>query len=1145
MRTAVLSVLVIGLAVTVGFPLAARASVHSLYLNDVSVSSPDDDSTDGTTEDTSSAYTLAPAGEDQGYDVDSFPIFDRESPTATAFPTDLPKAASIDQWRSYFEAISEPLGISDLPDTIIGWYEHLAPDEDSTDVSASPNVFEGDDFRGFHDDEVDGQITATWPNIADLSDEEQDNLNNLAAGLLLQSAYDSGKYNPDSYLVSAAYTLWQQLLDTSVACQASSNLYAVAKIAGAELRTENEQWEQESAALRERVSASCEDTRNIDYFDATGSYKSMLQTMSPANDLVAPWQEFVDQHPDSATGYASLAQAQLSQARFSFGFAKTSLYEQALSNANKARSMASIPEAAMTATRALILLEQEQPAQDALAQVSQEITPESGLQVSLAEAFTSVGDIEQAQAILNQAPAPSVPLAVTFTDSVDDTNDFDLLGIPQTTQGMKQILLRPHAVFAGAGGFGGGAVGFNSLFPTYSVSAFTERFDLGAPLKLRMLQGDIDSSLAQWDPSTYHAATPTYVSNLLRKYGHADQAHAWVEQQLSSGSSSGSRSDLLNEKAELAYLEGDYATSISALQEILSTYEPDEMFGAVNLDTGCVYQAKLTAAIAASGDSDEAIRAADSALTLCDDPRRTLNPLVSALTRQQMGDVYLDLEDLEQAAVSYREGLALLDSFEASLPTILDDQPRGLALLDSMTQDTLFLAQAPALRASLSNNLAVIMLKQGTDPAQALTLAQTAHDADPASSIYQETYAWALQENGQTEEALPEYEDVTQKDATTFGALNNTALLKYTNGDKDEALKLLRQAVTANPDYALGWSNLSILLAERGGIMSTLQSQGAWAQAVSRDPSLRGATEELRPDREVYDTGLDVSKAVPTDWTFASHSQPRSPAPGIAAMILSVLTGLGIALRNSQFAPWIASFLVNNRVSTWLRQHLGGRGTGVRTVLSSPVFAVAATSILVVRFSWGGGPTNVMILALALVLVAFLALTPLLARQMAEPGRRLAAEPAQETPSTADMATPDQSDAPEKPSRVPSGTLTAPAAGRHFTWWPFMLVAAVLSPTGMVMTPVPLLNDPEDRHRRLRTVGFLTVYVVAVIMIIVAAATNVPLARTLAVAALLMISSLLLTIKPIDGAFLTPKKLCLILAVVDFLAGLGVALNYL
>ncbi|QPK80464.1 hypothetical protein G7Y41_04910 [Schaalia sp. ZJ405] len=1125
-----LTVLVLGIVVSLGFPLAARASVDSLYLNG------QDPNATGESPD---VYALAPAGSGTDYDVDTFPIFDHDSPSATKFPFELSKeeGVTIEQWRSYFEAVSEPLGVDGLADTIIGWYQHLAPPEKFSSGSYEDfdlRAYEGEGFRGFRDDEVDSQIASIWPHMDQLTKKEQKNLNNLAAGLFLQSVGspplgEPGSNiiagNPNSYLVSAAYSLWTQLLDTSVSCEASSNLFALTKIAASDWATQNEQWEQEKESFRERVAASCADTRSIDYFEATVNYKIMV-SKEPDN-LVAPWEEFVDRHPDSATGYAALAWAQITQAYlFSFGFNKTRLYEQALSNANKARSLASIPEAGLTATRALILLQQEEAAKDAAAQISHEIKPESPLWGSLAGVHAALGDYDQAASIIAQPHESSQRLAVTIPEqSYKDFKGYAYFGIPYTANAMAQILQRPRSGDVGAGGMGGGTVSFNSLFPDdtdYIASrVITEDFALGkaSKLKIQILQGD-NTDVPHTDDEGFNAVA------LLKEYGQFERARALVKQELNDLNARGSDdydtyTRLLDDTADLAYLQGDFATSASALEELVDVY--DRVSGMVfdGRIKVCLSQARFGIALDAAGSAREALKVLDSALERCNDPEASshLSPShkveIPALIWQRKGEIYLDLEDLNQAASSFTEVLSAIDAH----------------LLDLNSFNGRLSAELSALRAAASNNLAAIMLKQGTDPAQALVYAQAAHEADPTSPVYQENYAWALQENGKTEEALPEYEEVTKKDATTFAALNNTALLRYENGEKDEALTLLRQAVTANHDYALGWANLSVMLAEREGFKAALQSQGAWAKAVSLDPSLRGTTEGLRPDREVYDTGLDVSKAVPTTWAFAAHSKPRSPAPGIAAMILSVLTGLGVALRNSRLAPWIASFLVGNRVSTWLRQRMTSRSSAGWHVLFSPVFAVAVTSLLVVHFSWGGGPANFTILFLAIGLVAFLAFVPVLARQLVSPGRGL--RTAVTAPESFVVA----------PTTPPAATTVV--RGRHFTWWPFTLVAAILAPTGMVMTPLPMLNDPEGRHPRLRTIGFVAVYAVAVVLVVCAVLTNVPVARTLSVAALLMISSMLLTIKPIDGAFLTPKALCIVLSVIDFVVGLGVVLNYL
>ena len=96
------------------------------------------------------------------------------------------------------------------------------------------------------------------------------------------------------------------------------------------------------------------------------------------------------------------------------------------------------------------------------------------------------------------------------------------------------------------------------------------------------------------------------------------------------------------------------------------------------------------------------------------------------------------------------------------------------------------------------------------------------------------------------------------------------------------------------PDYAIGWHNLGVVQACAS--RELLPSQGALATAGTLDRDLRGR-DDLIVDTEIYRSGLDVSKPLPPDWTYAasaSGSTSRLTLGVILLLLLRALWALGL-----------------------------------------------------------------------------------------------------------------------------------------------------------------------------------------------------------------------------------------------------------
>ena len=102
-----------------------------------------------------------------------------------------------------------------------------------------------------------------------------------------------------------------------------------------------------------------------------------------------------------------------------------------------------------------------------------------------------------------------------------------------------------------------------------------------------------------------------------------------------------------------------------------------------------------------------------------------------------------------------------------------------------------------------------------------------------------------LEQTGQRERAERAYLTASghwYREPLPLFALANA---RYTEGDREGAEKALRQSITRKPDYALGWFNLSELLAERG-----CPGQAEQARACARQlaPTMRAWPRRWMPE---------------------------------------------------------------------------------------------------------------------------------------------------------------------------------------------------------------------------------------------------------------------------------------------------------
>jgi hypothetical protein len=308
-------------------------------------------------------------------------------------------------------------------------------------------------------------------------------------------------------------------------------------------------------------------------------------------------------------------------------------------------------------------------------------------------------------------------------------------------------------------------------------------------------------------------------------------------------------------------------------------------------------------------------------------------------------------------------------------------------------------------------------------------------------------------------------------DPTASPAANDLGVLLARMGDNDGAVRALRRAVGGNQRYALAWFNLGVVYG-RMGPAHLLASQGALGRAIQLDDGFRGRKAEPTLDARTYRTGLDLSRPLPADWTFAGSQAARPALVAGAAAILLLTLSLGRSMASRRGGRDFADRWLEPVSRVLSRMPLLGR-------LSAPALgAVAALGILAWKLTHdsGGGATAglALIAGLVLLIACVLGSRILVAR-------RVGAELHQAT--------------------WPSGLIFGLGAGA----------------AGFAWVPLPFIRTSEN-DARLSRAAPAAAGVIAVALIAMTAWLDIPLTRALAVAALIVAASMLTPVKPLDGA---------------------------
>jgi Flp pilus assembly protein TadD len=362
---------------------------------------------------------------------------------------------------------------------------------------------------------------------------------------------------------------------------------------------------------------------------------------------------------------------------------------------------------------------------------------------------------------------------------------------------------------------------------------------------------------------------------------------------------------------------------------------------------------------------------------------------------------------------------------------------------------------------------------------EAAASARLAVAPDPMDPLTLATQGYVLARLGRYREARASLLTAVEQLPSQFSAWNDLGYVEDRLGRRASAVSDFRHAVGANSHYALGWFNLGVEL-ERQGLLHALAAQGAFGQAIAVEPSLSTRSHQLSLDNQVYITNLDLSKPLPPNWSFTTvEKRPLAGSLGLVLLLVAALQ-LGRALAGGQGG--------GAKATEWLlqaTQTLSRRLPG-RCALAPAAVAVAGTLLVFLLPLLRSGAANLVEATLLLLGVGAIIAAIWRSRVLVARRREIA--------------------------------LTQRG------WPPAIAVSMVAAVLGIAWAPLPVASADGDATAAVHWIGPVVATALALALLILSVLLHVPIAQTLAGAALVMAASMLIPIKPLDGGVVTDAK---------------------
>lgn len=400
-----------------------------------------------------------------------------------------------------------------------------------------------------------------------------------------------------------------------------------------------------------------------------------------------------------------------------------------------------------------------------------------------------------------------------------------------------------------------------------------------------------------------------------------------------------------------------------------------------------------------------------------------------------------------------------------------------------------WLASCPAIRASvrdeaLANDEGLVLATTGQLEA-GLARIGDALSVDPANPVFLANRAWTLRKLGRLADAADAYRAALDVDPSSYAAANDLGVLLAEEGDREAAVRVLRQAIAANPGYATGWFNLALVRREQG-VEHLLEAEGDLAKARSLDGQLREAEREPRFDDDIVFTTLDLADPMPPKGSFVAERRRESLTVGAFVVVLVGWRAVRVVARERIGDRAMGRLLGSGRLAEVARRFREPR-------LTPAIAAVATVALAVWPLVREGETAAVDLLpAVATALLVLLLAVRLHAR----------------------------------------AATAAAAPVRHSTWLPGIAVGVAARAVGLGFAPLPVAPALEPAHRQRRWLVPLVLGAVAAALVALAWLTRVPAARTAAEVAVVAAASTLLPIEPCDGGYIRAEGFALAVSII-------------
>jgi len=383
-------------------------------------------------------------------------------------------------------------------------------------------------------------------------------------------------------------------------------------------------------------------------------------------------------------------------------------------------------------------------------------------------------------------------------------------------------------------------------------------------------------------------------------------------------------------------------------------------------------------------------------------------------------------------------------------------------------------------------------------PQDALDWAEKALAFDPYSPLYQEAVADAKRALGtQTPSSIPsgtstsaatsdesrtemiaDYQSALDLNSSLFSSWNNMGVLLAQDGQTDAAIDAFKNALAAREDYATAWFNLGTIEASQPGFRAFVLSEGALGKAGLLNPALKDVDPVLTFDDEVYSSDIDVSKPIPADWHL-SQSIRSTPNTLTAALIAMIALRVGWAVGKD----WFSGRWAEGAIRKWNMRS----GVVARFKRWHPRPFITTVITLSALIFLGGSAGWIEVAFCAAVGSALLLLHAMVPRLQA------------------------------KDWQV-----------RHVSFPSASLVTVLLTPFGLGFAPpaplATMTSAVDTTPIWVRRVGLIAVGAATLLYAAGAWITAVPTARTATTIGLVLVSSALVPVNPLDGARLGLKR---------------------